>query len=260
MRKTPIVYLLVTAGAAGAAPATEWRLAAGPERVHVLELYTSEGCSSCPPADRYLRSLRSRADLWKGFVPLAYHVDYWNYLGWNDRFSSEAHADRQRALAALWKKGGVYTPDFVLDGGDVGPSGAAGEKDLSRRERVGTLEVAVASGAFRVRFAPSFPGTGFVARGAVLGNGLSTAVASGENARALLPHDFVVLSTVAVSTVADGTARVATLPVPDAKASIPGTRSLVFWIERENDPRPVQAAGADVSMEFLQSLSKKEIR
>ena len=259
MRKIPLVYFLATTAVASAPMAsTPWRLESGPGRVHVLELFTSEGCSSCPPADAYLRTLRERADLWKAFVPLAYHVDYWNYLGWNDRFSQAAHADRQRAIAAKWGKGGVYTPAFVLDGSEVGPSGEGVEGQFSRKEPVGNLVVTRDGNEFRVRFTPTVLGGRYVARGAVLGSGLSTPVASGENARTLLRHDFVVLSAVSAPATSEGNAFVAALPALEGKPSVPGTRSLAFWLERDNDPRPVQAVGADVPAIFFTTFSKKE--
>lgn len=77
----------------------------------VVELFTSEGCSSCPPADRLLTELAGRGDL----LPLAFHVTYWNALGWRDPFSTQAATDRQAAYAARLG-GGSYTPEIVVDG------------------------------------------------------------------------------------------------------------------------------------------------
>jgi hypothetical protein len=85
-------------------------------RVSLLELYTSEGCSSCPPADRWLSTLRDDPRLWRLVVPVAFHVDYWDYLGWRDRFADPAHAERQRTLAGQGLLSTVYTPGLVLDG------------------------------------------------------------------------------------------------------------------------------------------------
>lgn len=77
----------------------------------VLELFTSEGCSSCPPADALLNSLAGRADL----LPLAFHVTYWNSLGWRDPYSMEAATSRQTLYAARLG-GGTFTPEMVVDG------------------------------------------------------------------------------------------------------------------------------------------------
>jgi hypothetical protein len=79
----------------------------------VVELFTSQGCSSCPPADRLLSRL---ADEGGAVVPLSFHVDYWNYIGWTDPFSSAAWSDRQRRYARAFATGRVYTPQMVFDG------------------------------------------------------------------------------------------------------------------------------------------------
>jgi hypothetical protein len=81
----------------------------------LLVLYTSEGCSSCPPADKWLSSLPANP---KQFVPLAFHVDYWDYIGWKDRFAKAQYSDRQRKTAAFNHAGFVYTPQFVFNGKD----------------------------------------------------------------------------------------------------------------------------------------------
>lgn len=86
-------------------------LAGGGKKV-VVELFTSQGCSSCPPADAYLGELAKRDDV----IALSFHVDYWNYIGWNDPFSSPEATARQRAYGRVMKKRYVYTPQIVVDG------------------------------------------------------------------------------------------------------------------------------------------------
>ncbi|KKB78875.1 hypothetical protein VW35_10365 [Devosia soli] len=78
----------------------------------VVELFTSQGCSSCPPADALLTSLAEQNDV----VALAYHVDYWDYVGWKDTFAQEAYSDRQRAYAKSWGSSRIYTPQMVVNG------------------------------------------------------------------------------------------------------------------------------------------------
>lgn len=78
----------------------------------VVELFTSQGCASCPPADALLTSLAERSDV----VALAYHVDYWDYVGWKDTFAQEAYSDRQRAYAKSWGSSRIYTPQMVVNG------------------------------------------------------------------------------------------------------------------------------------------------
>jgi hypothetical protein len=81
-------------------------------KLAVIELFTSQGCSSCPPADALLAQLGKRPEL----VTLSYSVDYWNYLGWQDTLSSAANSERQRDYARMRGDGQVYTPQVVVDG------------------------------------------------------------------------------------------------------------------------------------------------
>lgn len=78
----------------------------------VVELYTSQGCSSCPPADAILHELAKRDDV----IPLAFHVDYWDYIGWKDEFADPKHSERQRAYAARGDRRSVYTPEMIVNG------------------------------------------------------------------------------------------------------------------------------------------------
>jgi hypothetical protein len=110
--------------AAGVTAASASASAAEPKRLVVLELFTSQGCSSCPPADALLHDLaRAHAEL----LPLAFHVTYWNSLGWRDPYSFDAATDRQRRYARQLPEGAVYTPQLVVDGtADVVGSDRAG--------------------------------------------------------------------------------------------------------------------------------------
>ena len=172
-------------------------------RVSVLELYTSEGCSSCPPADRWLSALPQRGIGTSMVIPLAFHVDYWNQLGWPDRFSQAGFSERQRRLNDRLKSGAIFTPQLVLDGRDLRliggmeklqntvaaanrqPSGA----EIDLRVEPGTqgfsitAEVLVAQTALRPQAEAWI---------AVFENGLSSRVSHGENAGRQLYHDFVV--------------------------------------------------------------------
>jgi hypothetical protein len=78
----------------------------------VVELFTSQGCSSCPPADAYLGEMTARSDL----IPLAFHVDYWNYIGWNDPFASKQMTHRQKAYSKALGQRYIYTPEMVVNG------------------------------------------------------------------------------------------------------------------------------------------------
>src|SRR5438552_17449486 len=82
----------------------------------LIELFISEGCSSCPPAEKWLSGLKSNRDLWKKIVPVAFHVDYWDRLGWRDRFAKPEFTSRQQRYAAAWGGDSGYTPGFVVNG------------------------------------------------------------------------------------------------------------------------------------------------
>ena len=82
----------------------------------VVELYTSQGCSSCPPADRWLEALIETEPDDLNVLALAFHVDYWDYIGWKDRFASPRFTSRQRQLAANNKQSSIYTPEFFVGG------------------------------------------------------------------------------------------------------------------------------------------------
>lgn len=99
----------------------------------VIELFTSEGCSSCPPANEYLRELSKRRNV----LPLSFHVDYWDYIGWKDRFANPAFTERQRAYAAAQGKPMMYTPQMVVAGAleIVGSDRKAVEKALKAADR-----------------------------------------------------------------------------------------------------------------------------
>lgn len=95
------------------------KTAASPDnRVVLLELYTSEGCSSCPPADRFLSDLKAAGISDKQLIPLAFHVTYWDYIGWKDQFANKQYDGRQRELAHKKNKSTVYTPQFFMSGDD----------------------------------------------------------------------------------------------------------------------------------------------
>jgi hypothetical protein len=93
--------------------------ASGPAQSVLVELFTSEGCSSCPPADAVLADLEAKQPVNGAvIIPLAFHVDYWNNLGWRDPFSTADWTERQRSYARALPDNGVYTPEIVVDGRD----------------------------------------------------------------------------------------------------------------------------------------------
>jgi hypothetical protein len=157
----------------------------------VIELYTSEGCSSCPPADRWLSRLRADPDV----VVLAFHVDYWDRLGWKDRFASPAYTQRQAESQRSSGARFSYTPQVIVDGADRPdwPS-ALRSSDLHARPAAPVeVELTRDGTHFIATVAPRATAPAWLAAyWAVTEQDHVTSVRAGENDGATLRHDFVV--------------------------------------------------------------------
>lgn len=227
--------------------ASEWSIESGVKKNSLIELYSSEGCSSCPPADKWLASLKGHPRLWKDFVPVEFHVDYWNRLGWIDTFSHQNFTRRQRQYANQWGERTVYTPAFVLNGS----SWKLGEQKIpsEKSKDVGVLKAKkIKSGTFHVQFQPKKKGNGFKLNGALLGNGLATEVSAGENNGKILRHEFVALNFVSVpfkKTAQGYEAEISLSQVSKSQAK-PKSHSVVFWVSRGFDLTPIQVVGGDL--------------
>lgn len=172
----------------------------GDTTVALLELYTSEGCSSCPPAERWLNELARGGLVPQRLVPLALHVDYWNYLGWSDRFSQAAFSQRQRDLARRTNARSVYTPGVVLSGHEYrGWSRRDFGADIERVNRVPAranlaLRLERAGETLRLDVKAALKGkpadVGLYV--ALYESNLRTEVRAGENRGRTLEHSFVV--------------------------------------------------------------------
>ena len=172
------------------------------ERPVVVELFTSQGCSSCPPADAYLGELAGRSDV----IALAFHVDYWNYIGWTDPFSAARWSDRQKAYAGrVFHSGRIYTPQVVVNGRSECVGNSEGEvlgriSDALAAEPAGRVSLALdpptPDGHLRVKVGAKLAkavGSGDLDLWvAVYQSNLSTEVKAGENASRLLKNDRVV--------------------------------------------------------------------
>jgi hypothetical protein len=171
--------------------------------VSVLELYTSEGCNSCPPADRWFSALPQQGIAPQEAVLLAFHVDYWNQLGWPDRFSQARFSQRQREVATRASGGVVYTPQLVLDGRDLRQDYSVEQlrstlNTINREPGQAKIEAEVSHSADALRIiaqvevAAAAQGQAVRAWIAAFENGLHSRVTAGENRGRLLQHDYVV--------------------------------------------------------------------
>ena len=233
-----IGLVLLIASVAGAQESPLIRV--GPGQVTLIELYTSEGCSSCPPADRWLSSLRSAPNLWTGVVPVAFHVTYWDSLGWDDPFAKPAFTERQRRYAAAWGSDTVYTPGLVRNGREWRGWGRGAAAEPGRQSGILTVSTG-AGGGLAVRFEPSEPFNGGTVHAAWLGFDRTSKVLAGENRGRVLPHDFVALDEKSAVLTQDGAAYRALIP---ASATAGGKTGLAVWITAGRSPAPIQAGGA----------------
>jgi hypothetical protein len=202
-----------------------------PGGTSLLELFSSEGCSSCPPADKFIGTLKGHRGLWRDFVPAVFHVDYWDYLGWKDCLASPRYTQRQSDYGRL------VTPEFILNGQPWWDASADIPKPASD---AGTLEVRPEGLlTYHVSFKAAKTGRWLV-HAALLGFGISTDVKNGENSGVTLKHDFAALG-MDSRNLEDGKA---TLEIrqPNVKVK-PDRYGVAVWITRLGENTPVQAAG-----------------
>ena len=195
-----VAALLMAAAPVAAAPAS--KASSGPLTTPLVELYTSEGCDSCPPADRWLSDAFPRTVEAAKPLALAFHVDYWDRLGWTDRFATEGWTERQYASMRANKATFVYTPQLLLQGHDFAAWRRGNTKsaldEVARRPARANLELAATVDGADVRVTA----TGHVADVALrrqtvvviayTDSGLVSDVKAGENRGVRLTHDHVV--------------------------------------------------------------------
>lgn len=167
----------------------------------LIELYSSHGCSSCPPAQAWINEFTDSPDLWNRVIPIVFHVDYWDYLGWKDRFANAYFSTRQREYARLDRINSVYTPGFIVNGKEW-TGWFRGNKVTSHKLdsiSKGKLSVKASESELKISFEQAAgevyqsSQTALYANIAVLGFKLRTKINAGENARKVLQDDFVVL-------------------------------------------------------------------
>jgi hypothetical protein len=219
---------LATCAPVALAQTCEARATAQPPAI--VELFTSEGCSSCPPADRWASGLKGRSDV----LTLAFHVNYWDRLGWPDRFANAATTERQHALQRATGSAYVYTPQVVLNGHDLrGWSGAslprlpASPVSLTLARDGNTVRATVSTAAAQK----------LAGYWAVLEDGHVSRVKAGENSGETLTHDHVVTL---YRPVAGWTASEQRLSL-ELPAATSKSRRVAFIVTDASGARPVQA-------------------
>ena len=227
--------------------AGEYQFSSRETQTTVIELYTSEGCSSCPPADAWLSRQKQAPELWTQLIPLAFHVDYWNYLGWRDPLSKSEYSARQRRYATLGRAGTVYTPGFFQNGSEWRGWFRRQEVVLPNPTVIGKLTVKMSGDAITASYLPAQPQRDPLQfYYADLGFAVENKIQAGENAGRTLVHDFVVISLMpSLATLPDANDniyhwRIQHLTINDRADSI---RAMAFWVAYPGNPAPIQATG-----------------
>jgi hypothetical protein len=218
-------------------------------RIVVVELFTSEGCSSCPPADTLLKTLSEQSSIANTeVIALEQHVDYWDRLGWKDPYSSAEFTDRQTEYSHFLKDGGVYTPQMVVDGQTVVIGGRAQEvieviKKAASQPKA-EIQLTPATGSTREKAAYDIKVSNLAALQtgedielwlAITEKGLQTDVKAGENSGERLQHSAIVRSLHKVDTVHGSGDHVSHATVKLQKAWHPENLSVVvFGVEKKS--------------------------
>ena len=217
------------------------------DRTSLLELYTSEGCSSCPPADRWVNKLRDNDTLWSEFIPIAFHVDYWDYIGWQDPFADNRYSQRQRLHAKQRNVRSVYTPGIILNGKEWRAWSRAREPKQDKMQ-AGVLSIDVSQGKITADYAPLNQSNreqlkqNLTLNIALLGFDQSSEVTAGENGGKNFNHNFVVLAydSIAMKSTAGDFSISTSLPTNKLSNNATG---IATWVSSPDNLAPLQATG-----------------
>ena len=219
--------------------AKEVKLSSGNQQTNLIELFTSEGCSSCPPAEKWLNSLKSDPRLWKKIIPLAFHVDYWDYIGWKDTFAKPENTQRQQRYQ---QEGGirtVYTPGF-LNNGEEWRRWFGLKTIQSSHKMPGQLDVTISGKQISAKFSPiDKQKKRLKLNVALLGFGFSNTIKSGENSGKKLAHDFVVLAHASK----DSDNMTWRMMLPSSNTHKPRRFGVAIWVSSTNKQTPIQTVG-----------------
>jgi hypothetical protein len=211
--------------------------ASGELQTTLVELYTSEGCSSCPPADNWLAQLKNDPRLWKQIIPIAFHVDYWDYIGWKDPFAQSGNTLRQQRHRQQNNVATVYTPGFVVAGKEWRGFFDRHPLPIEKKPAMGILKAKISNGSLTINFSAEPQPLEFNI--VILGFALQTSVKDGENAGRLLQHDFVALEH---HIIASATNQVK-FKLPNLNDLRKQNRGIAIWVNQQNSLIPLQAVG-----------------
>jgi len=230
-----IIYIVLVT------PASSYTLnfESGTKKNILIELYTSEGCSSCPPAEKFLNSLKAKSELWNKWVPVAFHVDYWDYIGWKDQYAKKKFGYRQSQYASLKHASTVYTPAFMVNGSSW-RRGIFGSVLPETDSLVGNLSVSINDSEIKANFkALKKHNLPLKLNVAILGMELTSHIERGENEGRTAQHEFVVVGFNAKNSHDLNW----TMKLPRLHFSKVKKYALAVWVSDVNNPTPIQVVG-----------------
>jgi hypothetical protein len=246
-----IIVFILGACMALSSQASQCSAKSGEFTAALVELYTSEGCDSCPPADRWLSGL-GKAYPPSRVVPLSLHVDYWDYIGWKDPYAKSAFSSRQRKLTQLQKLAFVYTPQVMLQGKDFRGWGSGAFDDavsrVNAQKAKARLELkltALTTAMIGVEATAELLEPSQKADAALYlaayENKLSSAVTAGENRGHTLDHDHVVLDWQGPLDFAAGTRLTHRRDLPLLPKAVPANSGVVAFVQNRRTSEVLQA-------------------
>ena len=207
----------------------------------LIELYTSEGCSSCPPAEAWLNKFKSHPELFSQIIPLAFHVDYWDSLGWRDSYAKYDYSIRQKIHRMLGNISAVYTPGIVKNAKEF-----RYWKDTvnlkQAQKTIGKLSVKLSKNWLDVHFDNQINIEDTTLNVALFGAALVSHVTAGENTNRTLYHDFVVLTHKTYHS-AENNQKYWSLSLPTTEIKAP-RYGLAVWLTPKDSLTPIQATAA----------------
>jgi hypothetical protein len=222
--------------------AEEIMFSSGQQQTFLIELYTSEGCNSCPPAEEYLNGLKQHQDLWRVYIPVAFHVDYWDYLGWRDPYADPAYAKRQSWYAQQRNLRTVYTPAFVVNG-KAWRLGWFNRQLPKNGKPGGELKITIEDKQLTANYMPvTSIAEKLTLNIAILGMDLISHIEAGENKGRSARHEFVV---VGYKTINSNNGHWAT-SLPTLHYEAARQYAIAVWVNRLNDPTPLQTVGGEL--------------
>lgn len=214
------------------------RFESGEKRNTLIELYTSEGCSSCPPAERFLNKLKHDKELWSKWIPIALHVQYWDYIGWKDEYATRKNGQRQSRYASLKNVSTVYTPAFMVNGSNWRLGRIFSKSLPSDNSSAGNLIVTIKGKSVNAIYKSKNNST-LKLNVAILGMDLTSKIIRGENEGRTANHEFVVVGF--GDSVSDDLTW--NMKLPELHYSKAEKYALAVWVSKKNNPTPLQVVG-----------------